>query len=127
VSRSATQTRGARREAQTKVAYRLERIHELTQHDPRQPAGQERLSVGLKARAVRDRRGGLKPQTGDRRATAKSSTTSNRLTAPHRLDLRRDRRLQLVVSRPEASPRHLPLSAPLPSLDGSPGSSVMSR
>jgi PucR family transcriptional regulator, purine catabolism regulatory protein len=36
------------------VAYRLERILELTGHDPRQAAGLEQLNLGLKARAVRD-------------------------------------------------------------------------
>ena len=36
------------------VAYRLERIHERTGHDPRQLSGRELLSLGLKARAVRD-------------------------------------------------------------------------
>ena len=36
------------------VAYRLERILELTGHDPRRAAGLEQLNLGLKARAVRD-------------------------------------------------------------------------
>jgi hypothetical protein len=36
------------------VAYRLERVHELTGHDPRRLPGRELLSLGLKARAVRD-------------------------------------------------------------------------
>lgn len=36
------------------VAYRLERIHERTGHDPRQLSGRELLSLGLKARTVRD-------------------------------------------------------------------------
>jgi PucR family transcriptional regulator, purine catabolism regulatory protein len=36
------------------VAYRLERILELTGHDPRRAAGLEQLHLGLKARAVRD-------------------------------------------------------------------------
>jgi hypothetical protein len=35
------------------VAARLDRIHELTGHDPRHPAGQEALSLGLKAHLVR--------------------------------------------------------------------------
>ena len=34
------------------VAYRLERILELTGHDPRQSEGLEQLNLGLKARAV---------------------------------------------------------------------------
>jgi DNA-binding PucR family transcriptional regulator len=36
------------------VAYRLERIEELTGHDPRSSEGLEQLNLGLKARAVRD-------------------------------------------------------------------------
>jgi len=36
------------------VAYRLERILELTGHDPRRTEGLEQLNLGLKARAVRD-------------------------------------------------------------------------
>ena len=36
------------------VAYRLERILELTGHDPRRAEGLEQLNLGLKARAVRD-------------------------------------------------------------------------
>jgi sugar diacid utilization regulator len=36
------------------VAYRLERILELTGHDPRRADGLEQLNLGLKARAVRD-------------------------------------------------------------------------
>jgi PucR family transcriptional regulator, purine catabolism regulatory protein len=36
------------------VAYRLERICELTGHDPRRAEGLEQLNLGLKARAVRD-------------------------------------------------------------------------
>ena len=36
------------------VAYRLERIQELTGHDPRRAEGLEQLNLGLKARAVRD-------------------------------------------------------------------------
>ena len=36
------------------VAYRLERILELTGHDPRRSDGLEQLNLGLKARAVRD-------------------------------------------------------------------------
>jgi sugar diacid utilization regulator len=36
------------------VAYRLERILELTGHDPRRAQGLEQLNLGLKARAVRD-------------------------------------------------------------------------
>jgi DNA-binding PucR family transcriptional regulator len=36
------------------VASRLDRIHELTGHDPRRPAGQEALGLGLKALAVRE-------------------------------------------------------------------------
>ena len=36
------------------VAYRLERILELTGHDPRRSEGLEQLNLGLKARAVCD-------------------------------------------------------------------------
>ena len=36
------------------VAYRLERILELTGHDPRRAEGLEQLNLGLKARAVRE-------------------------------------------------------------------------
>ena len=36
------------------VGYRLERIHTLTGHDPRVLTGRELLSLGLKARVVRD-------------------------------------------------------------------------
>jgi DNA-binding PucR family transcriptional regulator len=36
------------------VAYRLERVLELTGHDPRRADGLEQLTLGLKARAVRD-------------------------------------------------------------------------
>jgi sugar diacid utilization regulator len=43
------------------VAYRLERILELTGHDPRRAEGLEQLNLGLKARAVRDALHGIAP------------------------------------------------------------------
>ncbi len=43
------------------VAYRLERILELTGHDPRRAEGLEQLNLGLKARAVRDALDGTAP------------------------------------------------------------------
>ena len=36
------------------IAYRLERVRELTGHDPQTPSGQEQLALGLKALVVRD-------------------------------------------------------------------------
>ena len=55
------------------VAYRLERILELTGHDPRRSEGLEQLNLGLKARAVRD---ALRP----RRPRALRSSTLPRVT-----------------------------------------------
>ena len=36
------------------IAYRLERVRELTGHDPQTPSGQEQLALGLKALVLRD-------------------------------------------------------------------------
>jgi DNA-binding PucR family transcriptional regulator len=54
------------------IAYRLERVRDLTGHDPQTPRGQEELGLGLKALALREaladttacRRAGRLPRAG---------------------------------------------------------------